>query len=92
VMDTPAGCVDRTRAIRDTLDTHRLICWFDIGGLLPRQQVLDSVELFAAQVMPALMNDPAGSPIGSERTQGGRLLCDSRAPREPLSAAVSHRA
>ncbi len=59
VFDTPDGCVDRIRAIRDTLGVHRLICWFDMGGLLPLRSVLDSMELFAAEVMPLLAGTTA---------------------------------
>jgi len=30
----------------------RLICWFNQGGLVPHAQVMRSMELFAAKVMP----------------------------------------
>ncbi len=54
VLDTPDGCADRLRDMRDTLGVHRFICWFDLGGVTGQRAVRDAMELFAAQVMPAV--------------------------------------
>jgi alkanesulfonate monooxygenase SsuD/methylene tetrahydromethanopterin reductase-like flavin-dependent oxidoreductase (luciferase family) len=53
ILDTPDGCVERLRALRDTLGTSRVICWFNMGGVTPHQRVLETMERFAEQVMPA---------------------------------------
>ena len=58
ILDTPEGCIEKLRALRDTVDAGRVICWFNVGGLLPPDTVLAAMELFAADVMPALA-DPS---------------------------------
>jgi alkanesulfonate monooxygenase SsuD/methylene tetrahydromethanopterin reductase-like flavin-dependent oxidoreductase (luciferase family) len=52
VLDTPEGCVDRLGQLREEFKMGRLICWFNQGGLVPHSQVMRSMELFAAKVMP----------------------------------------
>jgi alkanesulfonate monooxygenase SsuD/methylene tetrahydromethanopterin reductase-like flavin-dependent oxidoreductase (luciferase family) len=54
VFDTPEACVDRLQRFRDEFKMGRLICWFNQGGLVPHPQVMRSMELFAAKVMPHL--------------------------------------
>jgi alkanesulfonate monooxygenase SsuD/methylene tetrahydromethanopterin reductase-like flavin-dependent oxidoreductase (luciferase family) len=52
VLDTPEGFVDRLSQLREEFQMGRLICWFNQGGLVPHLQVMRSMELFAAKVMP----------------------------------------
>ena len=52
VFDTPEGCVERLQGFRQEFKMSRLICWFNQGGLVPHVQVMRSMELFAARVMP----------------------------------------
>jgi hypothetical protein len=52
VFDTPEGCIERLQRFREEFKMGRLICWFNQGGLVPHAQVMRSMELFAAKVMP----------------------------------------
>ena len=52
IFDTPDACVDRLHWVRETFAPSRIVCWFNFGGLIPHDQVMRSMELFAAQVMP----------------------------------------
>ncbi len=52
VLDTPEACVERLQQFREDFNMGRLICWFNQGGLVPHAQVMRSMELFAAKVMP----------------------------------------
>ena len=52
IFDTPSACVERLQQVREELNPGRVICWFNFGGLIPREQVLRSMELFSAEVMP----------------------------------------
>ena len=54
IVDTPDGCVDRLRDLSDRVGAGRVICWFNVGGLLPDRVVREVMELFAAEVLPAL--------------------------------------
>ncbi len=54
IFNTPDACVERLQRVRDEFNIGRLICWFNIGGMLPHPQVMRSMELFAARVMPHL--------------------------------------
>jgi alkanesulfonate monooxygenase SsuD/methylene tetrahydromethanopterin reductase-like flavin-dependent oxidoreductase (luciferase family) len=54
VFDTPQACIERLQRFREEFNMGRLICWFNQGGLVPHQQVMRSMELFAAKVMPHL--------------------------------------
>lgn len=49
--DAPT-CVARIQALRAQFDIDRLICWFDPGGLVPHAKVMQSMALFARDVMP----------------------------------------
>jgi alkanesulfonate monooxygenase SsuD/methylene tetrahydromethanopterin reductase-like flavin-dependent oxidoreductase (luciferase family) len=53
IFDTPAGCRDRLAELTRELQPGRIICWFNLGGLVPHKQVLSSMLLFAMEVMPA---------------------------------------
>jgi len=52
VFDTPEACIGRLHRLREEFNMGRLICWFNQGGLVPHVQVMRSMELFAAKVMP----------------------------------------
>jgi natural product biosynthesis luciferase-like monooxygenase protein len=54
IFDTPEACVERLRGVCDEFNIGRVICWFNIGGMIPHVQVMRSMELFAAEVMPHL--------------------------------------
>jgi natural product biosynthesis luciferase-like monooxygenase protein len=54
IFDTPEACVERLRGVCDEFNIGRVICWFNIGGMIPHVQVMRSMELFAAAVMPHL--------------------------------------
>ena len=54
IFDTPEACAERLLRLRDELNIGRIICWFNIGGMVPHTQVMRSMELFAAKVMPHL--------------------------------------
>jgi alkanesulfonate monooxygenase SsuD/methylene tetrahydromethanopterin reductase-like flavin-dependent oxidoreductase (luciferase family) len=57
ILDTPDGCIERLRELRDSLGAARVICWFNVGGLLPPDAVLRSMRLFSDEVIPALDDD-----------------------------------
>ncbi len=52
VFETPAACVERLRGFREEFNMGRLICWFNPGGVLPHERVMQSMTLFAEKVMP----------------------------------------
>jgi len=54
IFDTPDACVERLRHVRDEFNIGRMICWFNIGGMVPHLEVMRSMEMFAAKVMPHL--------------------------------------
>jgi len=52
VFDTPEACVERLQGFRKDFGMGRVICWFNPGGQVPHAQVMRSMEMFAAKVMP----------------------------------------
>jgi alkanesulfonate monooxygenase SsuD/methylene tetrahydromethanopterin reductase-like flavin-dependent oxidoreductase (luciferase family) len=52
VFDTPEACVERLRRFQQEFGMGQVICWFNPGGLVPHDQVMRSMERFAAKVMP----------------------------------------
>jgi natural product biosynthesis luciferase-like monooxygenase protein len=52
VFDTPDACVERLKGFQQEFGMGRVICWFNPGGMVPHQQVMRSMELFATKVMP----------------------------------------
>ena len=54
IFDTPEACAERLQSVREQFNIGRVICWFNIGGMVPHLQVMRSMELFAAKVMPRL--------------------------------------
>ena len=57
IFETPQACVERLQALREEFGMGRMICWFNPGGTVPHSQVLRSMELFAAKVMPHFQDD-----------------------------------
>jgi alkanesulfonate monooxygenase SsuD/methylene tetrahydromethanopterin reductase-like flavin-dependent oxidoreductase (luciferase family) len=54
IFDTPEACTERLQRVREEFNIGRVICWFNIGGMIPHVQVMRSMELFASKVMPYL--------------------------------------
>jgi len=52
IFDTAEACVERLLQFREEFNMGRLICWFNQGGVVPHLQVMRSMELWAAKVMP----------------------------------------
>lgn len=52
IFDTPEACVERLKGFQQDYNMGRVICWFNPGGQVPHNQVMRSMELFAAKVMP----------------------------------------
>jgi hypothetical protein len=52
IFGDPAYCIERLHWLKETLGIHQFICWFNTGGKIPHQQVMQSMRLFAEQVMP----------------------------------------
>jgi len=54
IFDTPAACSERLRGVCQEFNIGRVICWFNTGGMIPHAEVMRSMELFAAEVMPQI--------------------------------------
>ena len=54
VFGDPAEVIDRLQAAREEFGLSEIICWFDQGSMLPREEVEGSMRRFADQVMPKL--------------------------------------
>ena len=52
IFTTPEACVDRLSQLREEFGMGRFLCWFNMGGQVPHEQVLRSIRLFADKVMP----------------------------------------
>jgi hypothetical protein len=46
--------LERLQAARDEFGLSQIICWFDQGSMLPRDEVERAMRRFADQVMPKL--------------------------------------
>lgn len=57
IFETPQACVERLQALHEEFGMGRMICWFNPGGTVPHSQVMRSMELFAAKVMPHFQDD-----------------------------------
>lgn len=57
IFETPQACVERLQALHEEFGMGRMICWFNPGGTVPHSQVMRSMELFAAKVMPHFRDD-----------------------------------
>jgi alkanesulfonate monooxygenase SsuD/methylene tetrahydromethanopterin reductase-like flavin-dependent oxidoreductase (luciferase family) len=54
VFGDAAEVTDRLQAARDEFGLSQIICWFDQGAMLPRDEVERTMREFADQVMPKL--------------------------------------
>jgi alkanesulfonate monooxygenase SsuD/methylene tetrahydromethanopterin reductase-like flavin-dependent oxidoreductase (luciferase family) len=52
IFETPDVCVERLQRLQEEFNVGRVISWFNVGGMVPHKQVMRSMELFAARVMP----------------------------------------
>lgn len=52
IFATPDACVERLKQLQQDFGMGRVICWFNLGGLVPHGHVMRSMELFAKKVMP----------------------------------------
>jgi alkanesulfonate monooxygenase SsuD/methylene tetrahydromethanopterin reductase-like flavin-dependent oxidoreductase (luciferase family) len=52
IFGDPAYCIERLQQFKETFGMHQCICWFNPGGKIPHKQVMESMRLFAEQVMP----------------------------------------
>jgi len=52
IFETPERCVERLSQLRQEFKMGRVICWFNPGGMVANEDVMRSMELFAAKVMP----------------------------------------
>lgn len=52
VFGDPAYCRDRIAALKEEFGFTRLMAWFEIGGLAGHRELMNSMRLFAEQVMP----------------------------------------
>jgi predicted SpoU family rRNA methylase len=52
IFDTPQACLERLTALRESLNPGRVICWFNLMGVIPHERVMRSMELFASKVLP----------------------------------------
>jgi hypothetical protein len=54
VFGDTAEVVDRLRTARDEFGLSQIICWFDQGSMLRREEVERTMRRFADHVMPKL--------------------------------------
>jgi len=52
IVGGPEQCVDRLSAFQEMYGAQEYSGWFNIGGRLPHEEVLESMRLFAEKVMP----------------------------------------
>jgi alkanesulfonate monooxygenase SsuD/methylene tetrahydromethanopterin reductase-like flavin-dependent oxidoreductase (luciferase family) len=54
VFGDASEVIDRLQAARDDFELSQIICWFDQGSMLPRDEVERTMRRFVDQVMPKL--------------------------------------
>jgi hypothetical protein len=52
IFGDPAYCIERIQWLKETFGIGQFIAWFNTGGKIPQAQVMESMRLFAQQVMP----------------------------------------
>ena len=52
--DEPSAVEERLHKVSHALRNDETICWFNLGGLVPHEEVKKSMRLFAEKVMPNL--------------------------------------
>ena len=53
-VGTPQQVLEKLGKLRDMYQPDGLICWFNTGGMIPHEEVRNSMTLFGEQVMPHL--------------------------------------
>ena len=48
----PEECIETIEKFKETFGPQEIMCWFNIGGLLPHEDVVRSMTLFAEKVAP----------------------------------------
>jgi len=51
-VGTPDQVADKLQSFNARYNPQEFMCWFNIGGMLPQEQVAKSMTLFAEKVMP----------------------------------------
>ena len=51
LFDYPAALIQQLQTLQEQLHPAEIICWFNQGGLIPHSDVMDSMRLFAREVM-----------------------------------------
>ena len=51
-IGSPERVIDKLESLKEMLGADEFMCWFATGGLVPNQDVHDSMRLFAEKVMP----------------------------------------
>ncbi len=52
IYGDPSACIDRIQEMKERFGINQFIGWFNTGGLIPHQHVMESMTLFAERVMP----------------------------------------
>lgn len=52
IFGDPSYCIERIQWFKETFGMSQFICWFNTGGKIPHQRVMESMRVFAEQVMP----------------------------------------
>ena len=51
-VGTPEQVAEKLHKFRAMYNPDGFICWFNTGGMLTQEEVVESMELFASEVMP----------------------------------------
>ena len=51
-IGSPERVIDKLESLREMFGPDEFMCWFATGGLVPNQDVQDSMRLFAEEVIP----------------------------------------
>jgi len=54
IFGSAQECLAKVRNLHSKLGMKELICWFNPGGLVPHQKVLQAMSRFATEIMPEL--------------------------------------
>lgn len=52
IFETPQVCNDRIEQLKSDFNIDRLICWFNPGGLVSHEKIMESMAIFAKEVIP----------------------------------------
>ena len=51
-VGTPGEVAEKLGKVKEMYDPDGIICWFNTGGMIPHEEVVTSMNLFAHEVMP----------------------------------------